>query len=122
MSNDLFVKEKEFFMHTYNRIPVELAYGEGVHLFDKKGTRYLDFFSGLGVNALGYSHPGIVKAVSDQISKYGHLSNYFVTDIQVEFSEKLLKYSKMSKVFLSNSGTEAVEAAIKLIRKKKWSG
>jgi acetylornithine/N-succinyldiaminopimelate aminotransferase len=118
MNTDLFNKEKEYFIHTYNRIPVDLAYGEGVHLFDKKGNRYLDFFSGLGVNALGYSHPGIVKAVSDQISKFGHLSNYFITDIQVEFSEKLLKYSKMSKVFLSNSGTEAVEAAIKLIRKK----
>jgi predicted acetylornithine/succinylornithine family transaminase len=118
MSNDLFIREKEYFIHTYNRIPVDLAYGEGVHLFDKKGNRFLDFFSGLGVNALGYSHPGIVKAVSDQISKFGHLSNYFITDIQVEFSEKLLKYSKMSKVFLSNSGTEAVEAAIKLIRKK----
>lgn len=118
MINDLFIKEKEFFVHTYNRIPVDLEYGDGVHLFDKKGNRYLDFFSGLGVNALGYAHPGIVKAVSDQISKFGHLSNYFVTDIQVEFSEKLLKYSKMSKVFLSNSGTEAVEAAIKLIRKK----
>jgi acetylornithine/N-succinyldiaminopimelate aminotransferase len=118
MSTDLFEKEKECFIHTYHRIPVDISHGEGVHLFDKKGNRYLDFFSGLGVNALGYSHPGIVKAVSDQIAKFGHLSNYFVTDIQVEFSEKLLKFSKMSKVFLSNSGTEAVEAAIKLIRKK----
>jgi predicted acetylornithine/succinylornithine family transaminase len=118
MSTNLFEKEKEYFLHTYNRLPVDISHGEGVHLFDKKGNRYLDFFSGLGVNALGYSHPGIVKAVSDQIAKFGHLSNYFVTDIQVEFSEKLLKYSGMSKVFLSNSGTEAVEAAIKLIRKK----
>jgi len=118
MSNDLFKKEKEYFVHTYHRIPVEISHGEGVHLFDKKGNRYLDFFSGLGVNALGHSHPGIVKAVSDQIAKFGHLSNYFITDIQIEFSEKLLKYSGMSKVFLSNSGTEAVEAAIKLVRKK----
>jgi predicted acetylornithine/succinylornithine family transaminase len=118
MSNDIFEKEKKYFIHTYNRIPVDISHGEGVYLFDKKGNRYLDFFSGLGVNALGYSHPGIVKAVSDQIAKFGHLSNYFITDVQVEFSEKLLKYSKMSKVFLSNSGTEAADAAIKLIRKK----
>ena len=118
MINDLFAKEKEYFIHTYNRIPVDISHGEGVYLFDKKGNRYLDFFSGLGVNALGYSHPGIVKAVSNQITKFGHLSNYFITDVQVEFSEKLLKYSKMSKVFLSNSGTEAADAAIKLIRKK----
>ena len=122
MSNDLLAKEKELFLHTYNRIPVDISYGEGVHLFDKKGNRYLDFFSGLGVNALGYSHPGIVKAVSDQIAKFAHLSNYFVTDIQIEFSEKLLKYSGMSKAFLSNSGTEAVEAAIKMIRKKHGPG
>jgi acetylornithine/N-succinyldiaminopimelate aminotransferase len=118
MNTDLLEKEKEYFIHTYKRIPVDISHGEGVHLFDKKGDRYLDLFSGLGVNALGYSHPGIVKAVSEQISKFGHLSNYFVTDIQIEFSKKLLKYSKMSKVFLSNSGTEAVEAAIKLVRKK----
>jgi acetylornithine/N-succinyldiaminopimelate aminotransferase len=118
MIQDIFEKEKEYFIHTYNRIPVDISHGEGVYLFDKKGNRYLDFFSGLGVNALGYSHPGIVKAVSNQIAKFGHLSNYFITDIQTEFSEKLLKYSGMSKVFLSNSGTEAVEAAIKLIRKK----
>jgi predicted acetylornithine/succinylornithine family transaminase len=118
MNTDLFEKEKKYFIHTYNRIPIDISHGEGVHLFDKDGNRYLDFFSGLGVNALGYSHPGIVKAVSDQIAKYGHLSNYFITDIQLEFSEKLLKCSGMTKVFLSNSGTEAVEAAIKLIRKK----
>lgn len=118
MNTNLFEKEKEYFIHTYKRIPVDISYGEGVYLYDKQGNRYLDLFSGLGVNALGYAHPGIVKAVSDQISKYAHLSNYFVTDIQVEFSEKLLKCSRMSKVFLSNSGTEAVEAAIKLIRKK----
>jgi acetylornithine/N-succinyldiaminopimelate aminotransferase len=118
MKTNLFEKDQEYFIHTYKRIPVDIAYGKGVHLFDKQGTRYLDLFSGLGVNALGYAHPGIVKAVSDQISKFAHLSNYFVTDIQIEFSEKLLKYSRMSKAFLSNSGTEAVEAAIKLIRKK----
>jgi acetylornithine/N-succinyldiaminopimelate aminotransferase len=117
MNLDLFEKDKNYFLHTYKRIPVDIAYGKGVYLYDKKGDKYLDFFSGLGVNALGYSHPAIVKAVADQIAKFGHLSNYFVTDVQIEFSEKLLKYSRMSHAFLSNSGTEAAEGAIKLIRK-----
>ena len=118
MSQNIFEKEKEFFIHTYNRIPVEIKSGQGVHLIDKNGNRYLDFFSGLGVNALGYAHPKIVKAVSEQIAKFAHLSNNYITDIQIEFAELLLKNSKMSKVFLSNSGTEAIEGAIKLIRKK----
>ena len=114
----LFEKEKELFLPTYSRIPVEVSHGEGVYLIDKKGDKYLDFFSGLAVNALGYAHPKIVEAVCRQIGKFGHLSNNFITDVQVEFTEKLLKYSKMSRAFLSNSGTEAVEGAIKLVRLK----
>ncbi len=68
MTQNIFEKEKEFFIHTYNRIPIEIKSGQGVHLIDKNGNRYLDFFSGLGVNALGYAHPKIVKAVSEQIA------------------------------------------------------
>lgn len=114
-------KEKELFIQTYNRIPIDIAFGEGVHLISKNGSRYLDFFCGIGVNSLGHTNEKIITAVQDQVEKFAHLSNYFVTDIQIEFAEKLLKYSNMSKVFLSNSGTETVEAAIKAIRKKKGS-
>lgn len=117
MIENLFSKEKELFLQVYNRIAIDIDYGQGVYLFDKSGNKYLDFFSGLGVNALGYAHPKIIEAVSKQISKYGHLSNNFITDMQIIFAEKLLKYSKMDKVFFSNSGTEAVEGAIKLVRK-----
>ncbi|HEX3073563.1 MAG TPA: acetylornithine/succinylornithine family transaminase [Ignavibacteriales bacterium] len=113
---NIFEREKDLFLPVYNRIPLEIERGEGVYLVDKKGDRYLDFFSGLAVNALGYAHPKIVKAVSDQISKFAHLSNNFITDIQIEFAERLLKYSGMSKVFLSNSGTESIEGALKMIR------
>ena len=70
MAQNIFEKEKEFFLHTYNRIPIEIKSAQGVHLLDKDGNRYLDFFSGLGVNALGYAHPKIVKAVSEQIAKF----------------------------------------------------
>lgn len=117
--SSIFTKEKELFLPTYSRIPVEVDRGEGVFIIDKKGERYLDFFSGLAVNALGYAHPRIVKAVIEQISKYAHLSNNYITDIQVEFTEKLLKYSKMDKAFLANSGTEAMEGTLKLIRLKQ---
>ncbi|HEX2962061.1 MAG TPA: acetylornithine/succinylornithine family transaminase [Ignavibacteriales bacterium] len=117
----LLEKEKELFLPTYTRIPIEISRGEGVYLIDSKGERYLDFFSGLAVNALGYAHPKIVEAVCSQIGKFGHLSNNFITDVQVEFTEKLLKCSKMTRAFLANSGTEAIEGTIKLIRLKMGS-
>lgn len=112
----IFEKEKELFLPTYNRYPIDIAFGKGSYLTDKKGDRYLDFFSGLAVNALGYAHPAIVEAVCSQISKFAHLSNNYITDVQVEFTEKLLGYSKMNKAFLANSGTESIEGALKLIR------
>ncbi len=117
MEQSIIDLEKELFLHTYNRLPIDISHGKGVHLFDKEGNRYLDFFAGLAVNALGYAHPGIVQAVCTQIQKFAHLSNNYITDIQLEFTELLLKYSSMSKAFLTNSGTESVEGTIKLLRK-----
>jgi acetylornithine/N-succinyldiaminopimelate aminotransferase len=118
MSN-IFEKEKELFLSTYKRIPVEIERGEGVYLYDKEGNKYLDFFSGLGVNALGYAHPDINEAIRKQIEKYSHLSNFFITESQIKFAEKILKYSEMSGIFLTNSGAEANEGVIKIIRKIK---
>lgn len=118
---DILSKEKELFLQTYKRIPLDISYGEGVNLITKDGTRYLDFFSGLGVNALGHAHPDIVRAIQQQVEHFSHLSNFFISDVQIQFAEKLLKHSGMSKVFLTNSGTEAVEAAIKAVRKIKGS-
>ena len=117
MERTLLESEKELFIQTYNRLPIEISHGSGVHLFDKSGKKYLDFFSGLAVNALGYAHPKIVHAVCEQIQKYAHLSNNYITEIQIEFTELLLKYSGMSKAFLTNSGAESVEGTIKLLRK-----
>lgn len=119
MNSNIFEQEKKLFLPTYNRIPLEISHGKGVYLYDKNGNKYLDFFAGLAVNALGYAHPKIVEAISGQIAKFGHISNSFITDVQVELAELLIKYSGMSKVFFSNSGTEAVEAALKIIRKKE---
>ncbi len=116
---NIFEKEKEYFLPTYKRIPIDISHGKGVFLYDKSGNKYLDFFSGLAVNALGYADPDIIAAVTEQIKKFSHLSNNFITDIQIDFANKLLKYSGMSGIFLSNSGTESVEGTIKLIRKIK---
>ena len=112
-----FLRDKNSILNTYNRIPIEISYGEGVYLISKNGDRYLDFFSGLAVNALGYNHPGIKEAINLQITKYNHLSNYYLNPTQIELAELLLKYSGMSRVFFTNSGTEAVEASLKIIRK-----
>ena len=117
MENSLLNREKDLFLNTYNRSPIDISHGSGVHLFDKQGSRYLDFFSGLAVNALGYSHPGITEAVCSQMHKFAHLSNSYITEVQIEFTELLLKYSDMSGTFLTNSGAESVEGAIKLLRK-----
>jgi acetylornithine aminotransferase len=115
---NIFEKEKQLFLNTYRRIPIEISHGKGVHLIDVKGKKYLDFFCGLGVNALGHSHPRIIEAVTNQVTRFMHLSNNYITAIQVEFAEMLIKHSGMSKIFLTNSGTEAIEGALKIIRKK----
>jgi predicted acetylornithine/succinylornithine family transaminase len=117
--NNILEEEKELFQQTYRRLNIDISHGEGVHLISKRGERYLDFFSGLGVNALGHSHPEIVEAIKSQINRFSHVSNFFITDVQLEFAALLLRYSEMSKVFLTNSGTEAVEAAIKAVRRVK---
>ncbi len=117
-NKNLFERDRNSFLPTYKRIPLEIIKGKGVYLIDKNNNRYLDFVSGLGVNALGYSHPKIIEAVTNQINKFAHLSNYFVTDVQTAFAEKLLEFTGMDKLFLTNSGTEAIEGTIKLIRMK----
>ncbi len=110
-------QESQLFFHTYKRLPLEVERGEGCYLFTTDGKRYLDMFSGLAVNALGYAHPAIIKAVDEQVRKYTHLSNFFIQQPQLQLAERLLRLSGFDKIFFSNSGTEAVEGSIKLIRK-----
>ena len=118
--NNLLEKEKKFLLHTYKRIPLEISHGEGVYIVTKDGKKYLDFFSGLAVNSLGYGNKKIINAIEEQIKKIIHLSNYYVNNTQLELAEKLIKYSGLSKVFFTNSGTEAVEASLKLLRIRKY--
>ena len=115
--DNIFHREEEYLLHTYKRIPIKISHGEGVYLFTTDGKKYLDFFSGLAVNALGYGNKKVIQAIEEQIKKFIHLSNYYFNSPQIELAEILVKYSGLSKVFFANSGTEAVEASLKLIRK-----
>ncbi|MDW8466337.1 MAG: aspartate aminotransferase family protein [Chloroherpetonaceae bacterium] len=112
-------KERELFFHTYARLPLEISHGDGVYLYTKDGRRWLDMISGIGVNALGYRHPRIIEAIETQAKKYIHTSNLFLLEPQFKLAEKLLELTGFSKVFFCNSGTEAVEGAMKLAR--KWA-
>jgi acetylornithine aminotransferase len=114
---DLLDNEAKLFFKTYKRLSLEVDRGDGCYLFTNDGRKYLDMFSGLAVNALGYNHPGIIAAIEKQIRKYNHLSNFFVQGPQVELAERLLHHSNFQKIFFTNSGTEAIEGTIKLVRK-----
>lgn len=110
-------KEEKFFLQTYNRLTPEIDRGDGVWLYDKSGEKYLDMFAGLAVNVLGYNNQAVSKAITEQLKKFNHLSNYFLQDTQIEFAERILKHSGYDRLFLTSSGTESIEAAIKLVRK-----
>src|SRR6202167_4499021 len=113
--------ERQYLLQTYNRYPIAFSRGKGVFLFDLEGKRYLDFVSGLGVNALGHAHPRIVKAIRDQAAKLIHVSNLYYHEYQGPLAEKLCGLAGGSsgekfRAFFSNSGTEAIEGSIKLAR------
>ncbi len=108
--------ERRYLLQTYNRYPVAFERGKGVFLFDFEGKKYLDFVSGLGVNALGHAHPRIVKTIREQASKLIHISNLYCHEYQGRLAEKLVQLSGLDRVFFSNSGTEAIEGSIKLAR------
>ncbi|MCI0714958.1 MAG: acetylornithine/succinylornithine family transaminase [Chlorobi bacterium] len=109
--------EQRDFLCTYKRLPVLIERGEGCYLYTDSGNKILDMFAGLAVNVLGYNHPGINKAIEEQIKKYIHISNFFLQDSQIKLAEKILEMTGFKKVFFSNSGTEAIEGAIKIVRK-----
>lgn len=115
-TDEVLQREALFLLPTYSRYPVVLERGKGVYLYDLDGKKYLDFVAGLGVNALGHAHPRIVKAIRDQAAKVIHLSNLYYNEYQGKLAEKLCYLSGMRRAFFSNSGTEAMEGALKLAR------
>ena len=103
-------------MNTYGRLPISFKQGKGVYLYDTDNNAYLDAISGIGVNALGHSHPGVSEAIKQQADTLLHTSNLYGIAKQQELAEALCSASGMSNVFFGNSGAEANEAAIKIAR------
>ena len=108
--------EARVLVPTYDRNPVCFERGEGVHLIDEHGARYLDMLSGIGVNALGYGHPAIEEAIREQSRKLIHISNLYFHRGQAALAERLVKLTGLDRVFFANTGTEAWEGALKFAR------
>ena len=104
-------------LKTYNRYQVVFDHGDGIKLYDTEGNEYLDFFAGIAVQGLGYSYKGLNKALKEQADKLWHISNYFYNEPVIVAGQKLLEISDMEKVFFTNSGTEAIEGAVKIAKK-----
>ena len=122
MNKEEYIKREEGAMlHTYNRFPVVLEKGEGVYLYYTDGKKYLDFAAGIAVEALGYGNRKYNDALKDQIDKLMHTSNLYYNLPIMEAAEKILKVSKMDRVFFTNSGTEAIEGAIKAAKKYAYT-
>ncbi|MFZ0633679.1 MAG: aspartate aminotransferase family protein [Acidobacteriaceae bacterium] len=113
---ELKAAESKLLLGTYDRYPLLFDRGEGVHLIDDQNVRYLDLLSGIGVNALGYAHPAIEKAIAEQSRKLIHTSNLYYTEGQAALALRLTEATGMDRAFFCNSGTEANEAALKLAR------
>jgi len=111
--------DERYVVHTYARAPFVIERGEGVRVFDAEGKAYLDFVSGIAVNALGYGDPDVLGAVAEQSQRLMHVSNLYYTAPQAQLARMLVEHSFADKVFFCNSGTESVEAALKFAR--KWA-
>ena len=111
------VMDKEYIGNTYKRYDVVFEKGAGSYLYDKSGKKYLDFFAGVAVNALGHNNKAINTAIIKQLKKYIHLSNWFYTEAQAELAKVIVDNSFGTKVFFVNTGAEANEVAMKMARK-----
>ena len=116
-ANEIMEKAENYVLHTYNRYPVVLDHGKGVRLYDVEGKDYLDFAAGIAVFALGYGNETYNQTLKDQIDRLIHTSNLYYNEPMADAAEKVVKASGMDKVFFTNSGTEAIEGALKAARK-----
>lgn len=117
MSNPYIEGAEKVVLHAYNRYQIVLDRGEGVRLYDVDGKEYLDFTAGIAVQGLGYNNKEYTQALKDQIDKLTHISNLYYTVPMMEAAQKVVKASGLSKVFFTNSGTEAIEGALKAAKK-----
>jgi acetylornithine/N-succinyldiaminopimelate aminotransferase len=106
----------QFLLPTYKRSPIVFTHGRGAFVFDSNGKKYLDFLGGIAVNALGHSHPRIVKTIRRESARAIHLSNLFHNEFQGPLARKLSEWSGLDRIFFANSGTEAIDGALKLAR------
>lgn len=116
-SQEIMDRTEKVVLHTYNRFPVVFDHGDGVNLYDAEGKKYLDFGAGIAVFALGYNNTEYNDALKAQIDKIIHTSNLYYHEPLCQAAEKVIAHTGMSKVFFTNSGTEAIEGAIKAARK-----
>ncbi len=114
---ELKAQEELYVMQTYGRFPIALDHGKGSVLWDITGKRYVDLTSGIGVSCLGYDHPVLTQAITEQVQQLMHVSNLFMTAPMVQTAKTLVTATQMGKVFFANSGAESNEGAIKLARK-----
>ncbi|MGH9414932.1 MAG: aspartate aminotransferase family protein [Terriglobales bacterium] len=108
--------EARYLFTTYTRVPLLLERGKGVFVYDSTGKKYLDFISGIGVNALGYAHPRLLAVIKEQSKRLIHISNLFYNEFQGPLAERLTKASNMERAFFTVSGAEAAECALKVAR------
>ena len=114
---DIFSQDKEYIANTYGRLPVEFVSGKGSVLRDSEGKEYIDLGSGIAVNIFGIADDEWVSAVTSQLTKLQHTSNYYYTEPQADLAKQICERTNMKKVFFGNSGAEANECAIKTARK-----
>src|SRR5256885_12416558 len=107
--------ERDYLLQNYSRYPLVVRRGKGCYVYDVDGKRYLDLIAGIGVNALGHAHPRIVKAIREQAGRLIHTSNLYYHEYQGKLAKKLADVSGLQRTFFCNSGTEAIEGAIKMI-------
>lgn len=108
--------EKEYLLQNYARYPILLVRGKGAYVYDAAGKRYLDLISGIGVNALGHGYPRIVQVIKQQAAQLIHTSNLYYNEFQGRLAKRLCEISGMKRVFFTNSGTESMEGALKMVR------
>lgn len=108
--------EKQYLLQNYGRHPLVLQRGDGPYMWDVDGKRYLDFIAGIGVNALGQNHPRIVAAICEQSARLIHTSNLFYNEYQGPLAKKIAEVSGLQRTFFANSGTEATEGSLKMIK------
>lgn len=118
--NEVQTLDQTYHIRLYKRQPLTLVRGEGAHVWDDTGRRYIDALGGIAVNAVGHCHPKVVEAIRDQAGRLIHVSNIYTTQPQARLAKRLVDLTPLDRVLFCNSGTEAIEGALKLVRRYQY--